>query len=126
MINPVHKDLWKKFLEFDYVGAPWPWEHLKVGNGGFSLRKKSIMLAILDKFGPYNGLYEDQFYSQAFIQIGAKMPTVEQAKEFSIEQIYNPYSFGIHKAWLHLPTRVEELCKQCEGLETLISLQKCE
>lgn len=126
MINPAYKDLWKKFEEYDYVGAPWPWEWLKVGNGGFSLRKKSVMLKIIDLFGPYTGLYEDHFYSHGCDRIGAKKPTVEQAKEFSIEQIYNPYSFGIHKAWLHQPTRVEELCKQCEGLETLIKLQKCE
>ena len=126
MINPAHKDLWKKYLEYDYVGAPWPWESLKIGNGGFSLRKKSTALTILDKFIHNDIVYEDQFYSQACLVIGAKIPTVDQAKEFSIEQVYNEYSFGIHKAWLHQPHRVEDLCKQCEGLETLISLQKCE
>lgn len=123
MINPAHKDLWLKFLEYDYVGAPWPWDWLKVGNGGFSLRKRSTALAIIDQFGPYMGQYEDHFYSQGCEKIGAKKPSPEMAREFSIEQIYHPFSFGIHKAWIHQPTREEDLCKQCEGLKTLIELQ---
>jgi len=43
ILNP---DAWSdKFLEYDYIGAPWP--HLspdiRVGNGGFSLRSKKLM-----------------------------------------------------------------------------------
>lgn len=123
MINPAHKDLWLKFLDYDYVGAPWPWDWLKVGNGGFSLRKRSTALAIIDRFGPYKGKFEDHFYSQGCEKLGANKPSPEMAREFSIEQIYHPFSFGIHKAWVHQPTREEDLCKQCEGLKTLIELQ---
>ena len=40
------------FLEYDYVGAPWPPNQddnsYGVGNGGFSLRSKSKMLECID------------------------------------------------------------------------------
>lgn len=126
MINPAHKGLLEKFMEYDYVGAPWPWDHLHVGNGGLSLRKRSVMLKIIDAFGPFKGLYEDQFFSAGCIRLRARVPTREQAKEFSIEQVYHPFSFGMHKSWVHQPARQRELCNQCEGLETLIQLQSTE
>ena len=45
------------FLEYDYIGAPWPInqdEHINqkvygVGNGGFSLRSKSKMIEVIEK-----------------------------------------------------------------------------
>lgn len=47
--------LWRdEFLQYDYIGAPWPIEenryidpfgnHQRVGNGGFSLRSKKLLL----------------------------------------------------------------------------------
>lgn len=37
-----------KFLKYDYIGAPWT--NKLVGNGGFSLRKKEIMIRICKMF----------------------------------------------------------------------------
>lgn len=47
IINPK---LWQdRFLEFDYIGAPWPTKDgLLVGNGGFSLRSKKLLNALQD------------------------------------------------------------------------------
>ena len=123
MINPNHKDLLERFLKYDYVGAPWPWDHLKVGNGGFSLRKRSKMLHIINTTKRYKGAYEDQYFS-----VGSKLarpykPSHTEAMEFSIEQVYSPKSFAIHNAWKYLPDHVEQMCKDCPGLETLMSLQ---
>ena len=123
MINPNHRDLLDKFLRYDYVGAPWPWDHLKVGNGGFSLRKRSAMLKVINTTWTYRGAYEDQYFS-----IGSRLarpykPTYEEAMEFSIEQVYSPRSFAIHNAWKYLPEKVEQMCEDCPGLATLISLQ---
>lgn len=126
MINPRGKDLLAKFLHYDYVGAPWPWDHLHVGNGGFSLRKKSAMLLILDRVGPLQGDYEDQYISTAANALKLKVPTREQAREFALEQIFNPTFFGVHRVWDHLPTRFDDLCALCPGLETLRSLQSTE
>jgi len=43
--------LWQdQFLEYDYIGAPWPRnEGLLVGNGGFSLRSKKLLDALQDE-----------------------------------------------------------------------------
>ena len=36
----------KEFLDYDYIGAPWPhFEDRRVGNGGFSLRSRRLMKA---------------------------------------------------------------------------------
>lgn len=123
MINPNQKGLLQKFLQYDYVGAPWPWDHLHVGNGGFSLRKRSAMLRILDRVGPLQGDYEDQFFATAARVLKLKVPTREQAREFAVEQIYSPKFFGVHRVWDHLSTRYDDLCDLCPGLETLRSLQ---
>jgi hypothetical protein len=123
MINPNHKDLLGKFLKYDYVGAPWPWDHLKVGNGGFSLRKRSKMLKIIHTTEPYYGAYEDQYFSVGSRIAQSYKPTREEAMEFSIEQVYSPRSFAIHNAWKYLPEKVEQMCKDCPGLDTLMSLQ---
>ena len=38
-----------RFLEFDYIGAPWPqFEYWNVGNGGFSLRSRRLLEACRD------------------------------------------------------------------------------
>lgn len=42
----VNQTLWTdRFLELDYVGAPWGWhgDEYEVGNGGFSLRSRRLM-----------------------------------------------------------------------------------
>ena len=123
MINPNNKDLLQKFLKYDYVGAPWPWDHLKVGNGGFSLRKRSKMLHIINTTKPYRGAYEDQYFSVGSSLARPYKPTHSEAMEFSIEQVYSPRSFAIHNAWKYLPDDVEKMCADCPGLATLMSLQ---
>lgn len=32
------------FLDYDYIGAPWPWFNHAVGNGGFCLKSKKFLL----------------------------------------------------------------------------------
>lgn len=49
----VNKKAWTdRFLNYDYIGATWPYHHkgLRVGNGGFSLRSKRLydVLKIVD------------------------------------------------------------------------------
>jgi hypothetical protein len=45
------------FMKYDYIGAPWPInqdDNLNgVGNGGFSLRTKSVMLKCIEKILPH-------------------------------------------------------------------------
>jgi tetratricopeptide (TPR) repeat protein len=47
-INPA---AWRsEFLEVDYIGAKWFWhtDEMRVGNGGFSLRSRKLLLALQD------------------------------------------------------------------------------
>jgi hypothetical protein len=126
LISNTYKDYVYKFLHYDYVGAPWKANN-KVGNGGLSLRKKSKMLEILKKHGAgvkhKNGKYcnEDTFFSNHTLD----KPTVEEAKQFSVETLFSDKSFGLHKAWRHLNTKqVDELKVHFPELKELITLQR--
>ena len=45
---PCNPEAWSHdFLQYDYIGASWPWESLSVGNGGFSLRSRALLDALL-------------------------------------------------------------------------------
>lgn len=100
------------FLKYDYVGAPWinpekifnRYDCNNVGNGGLSLRKKSKMLNIIDKYYSIKSLRynEDYFFTRKYVDNNISIPTVDLAKFFSVESIYCEESFGIHKPWSHL------------------------
>ena len=44
----IFRKLDQKFLEYDYIGAPL--EDYSIGNGGLSLRSKSVMIKICEKY----------------------------------------------------------------------------
>lgn len=106
----VNPHLWtNKFLEYDYIGAPWPNTHPwlnqpqmtriiphfqrtfpknRVGNGGFSLRSRKF-LKFSSLFPNCDGFGEDNFlcsvkYEEA-IQFGIKFAPFELAQLFSYE-----------------------------------------
>jgi len=113
LICPQYKHLINDFLKYDYVGAPWDENMTKhiinvyggkdpVGNGGLSIRKKSKMLEILNNHSTRHKegwlINEDVFFS---IHTTNK-PSLEEAKNFSIEMLYNDKSFGVHKAYKYV------------------------
>ena len=120
MICEDYKNNINEFLNYDYVGAPnkeW------VGNGGLSLRKKSKMLDIINKFKRKDRQYEDQYFTEKEHQL--HIPDITTANKFSNEGIYSDESFGVHKPWWYL--KEEELTKKekkCKGLNKLIELNK--
>jgi hypothetical protein len=109
----VNENMWSdEFLEFDYIGAPWPnsrrWKsrfynkynlataetiarnvnHNQVGNGGFSLRSKKF-LEYSSKFNSCQNIDEDIFlciynYQEAIRQ-GIEFAPTQLAKDFSYE-----------------------------------------
>jgi hypothetical protein len=109
------------FLEWDYIGAPWPKKYKinnhSVGNGGFSLRSKSVMiecckystikLIIPTKVEEYikennlDNIPEDVYFTTTMelYSIG-KIADYESALKFSVETILNNDSFGGHQFWL--------------------------
>ena len=110
-------DIWTdKFLEYDYIGAPWP-EHYnyanRVGNGGFCLKSKKFLLTCKDLFKNYqfsiNRSSEDVSENEDFLtsvinydkmlQKEIKFAPVEIAALFSTEhptKEMNSRSFGFH------------------------------
>ena len=116
-----HNDI-EPFLEYDYVGAPWPENQddnaLGVGNGGFSLRTKSKLLECIKKIKPGDlrlGLAtldymkntasyivpEDVYFSKSMIdhEIGKVAPR-HVALEFSQETQLSKNPLGGHNYWL--------------------------
>jgi len=100
IIFEKHKHLLDLFLEYDYVGAPWDHkvrdQFYNVGNGGLSLRKKTKMLAILETEDPEEP--EDVFFSCPY-NVSIHKPSFEEAKLFSVEEVFSPISFGCHQPW---------------------------
>jgi hypothetical protein len=113
------KTLINNFLQYDYVGAPWK---DAVGNGGFSLRRKSKTLEIISKCkrGSEN---EDIYFANPCVSIFK--PGIEKAKLFSVEAYYSDKSFGVHKPWAYLTNdEMEEKVKKCAPLKELLELNK--
>jgi len=120
MINSKYKDLIHTFIEYEYVGAPWNTKN--VGNGGFSLRRRSKMLECLDNSNNTNNSHEDVFYSMTLPNL--YKPPFELAKLFSVEQVFSKVFFGVHNAWRYnTRENIKEMCENCPGLSTLIGLQ---
>tara|TARA_B100001250_G_scaffold294724_1_gene256314 strand:- start:267 stop:986 length:720 start_codon:yes stop_codon:yes gene_type:complete len=130
IINP---DAWMdEFLEYDYIGAPWPWsanafitpfgEHIRVGNGAFSLRSKKLLEVPTKVDIPFKVSEQEDFYKMfgsdntnedgnicvhnrhIFQEHGCKFAPLDIAKYFSYEtplsENSNIVPFGFHH---HLP-----------------------
>ncbi|GMR05682.1 MAG: hypothetical protein BMS9Abin25_0257 [Gammaproteobacteria bacterium] len=115
-----------KFLEWDYIGAPWRTEiaispNCRVGNGGLSLRSRSAMLRIaeasIDNPIPNPSvIFTEDLYFCINMQLcnqqrpgSFKIPDVETAAQFSVESIYSPSPIGLHKTWSYLTPQKLEL-----------------
>jgi len=99
MIIAENKHLINDFLNYDYVGAPWA--DMVVGNGGLSLRNKPKMIEICQHRGFDNITMEDTYFVK-YHSVPINLPKFEEAIRFSIEQLFNDTSFGIHNIWRYL------------------------
>ena len=115
VINP---DKWdKNFLNYDYIGAPWPHQHdninvvgdVRVGNGGFSLRSKKFLESASkinspDRHRELEKWNEDWYYCvqkrKLFEDSGMKFAPLDTAKYFAhelpCEEIEGIIPFGFH------------------------------
>jgi hypothetical protein len=92
------------FLDYDYIGAPWPWHsHWRVGNGGFSLRSMKLLKTLYNnqKSFPFKLPSDDticRLYRPWLEDRGLKFAPEELAWNFSRE--HKPWgsssSFGFH------------------------------
>lgn len=113
----------EQFLEYDYVGAPWPDvpenESIKktissnlVGNGGLSLRTTHSMVQVLKMYSDQklqtfyhnvNRMPEDVWFVKHLTLQGAKIAPPDIAIRFSIEETMNYDAIGCHKVWMYNP-----------------------
>ena len=118
LIRPGVEDL---FLDYDYVGAPWPpGSHLVaagvgkdfIGNGGLSVRDVDAMLEITrtclhEKMRLFNSAMqpvpEDVYFSAALEKRGGRFPSRALAQRFAMEMSLPPADqpppLGFHKPW---------------------------
>jgi len=111
---PPNSNFLKSWVNFDYFGAPWchkgnwgylPLEerpkeaismlhdsrqipyHVRVGNGGISVRSIPAMLESVRRHSKHSSPQEneDVFYVLSILKIGGRVPTKEVAAEFSLE-----------------------------------------
>ena len=118
----VNSDLWKnKFLDYDYIGAPWSnkvivnpnltlnMEKNPVGNGGFSLRSHKLAKTTSKlNFDSLNFPMKSEdviichYLYEEMIKKGILFAPPKVAAEFSIENVHNLYGqntntvFGFH------------------------------
>ena len=73
------------------------------GNGGLSIRQRSVMRAICECWGAQSPAeeQEDVFFSRHVARIAA-MPPLEIAQAFAMETTYNPAAIGSHACWKFL------------------------
>jgi hypothetical protein len=85
-----------EFLGYDFIGAPWskPKENKFIGNGGLSLRTKSVMLEISKNYHGFEPRWEDIFFVKFLDKYN--LPDIETAMRFSTETLFHPNSFGVH------------------------------
>ncbi len=99
----IRPQAWQdQFLQYDYIGAAWskktgPW----VGNGGFSLRSKSLLSALQDKVitpdHPEDVCICDQYRSYLEDAHRIQFASPELADTFSFEfGKPHPEAFGFH------------------------------
>jgi hypothetical protein len=94
-----------RYMEYDYIGAPWSWKvcsdpNVVVGNGGFSLRCPKWMKHIADNFKRDAHEAEDIFYARHLTKYpGAYMPSYGIASDFSIEHNKSTDPMAFHKAY---------------------------
>jgi hypothetical protein len=138
MILRANKHIVNEFLNYDYVGAPWlitNYPQTKnssfIGNGGFSLRRKSKMLEIIEKIEwnranefkecYYSNIYEDLYFCTNYDNIVVNKPEYQKALTFCVDEVFNEVPFGCHKPWTH--GHYEQLVNLYPEIKTLRDLQ---
>lgn len=88
-----------QFLNFDYIGAPWPHRRNQVGNGGFSLRSKAFCLRICNSVKRPTHMNEDVYFStNGALSEKANIADYATACRFSCENIKtNTLPLGVHQ-----------------------------
>ena len=111
---PLNAAAWDaRFLDFDYIGAPWTpgynkvagmpncTEETRVGNGGFSIRSKKLLDTVYEVSKDKNDTGPEDVYIARGIReelnkAGIKFAPYTLAERFSVEDNYYTGQFGFH------------------------------
>lgn len=89
------------FLDYDYIGAPWPHRAEPVGNGGFSLRSQRLLEALTDpdirELHPEDACICERYRKALENRHGIRFAPLELARRFAfeLEPPQGP-TFGFH------------------------------
>lgn len=89
------------FLDYDYIGAPWPDQPVAVGNGGFSLRSRRLVDALRQmdtpQTHPEDHVICGRYRAELESRFGIHFAPLEVASRFSWEarEPVEP-TFGLH------------------------------
>ena len=86
----------ERFLSYDYVGAPW--HNGQVGNGGFSLRKRSAMLRLCRAHPPVH-VPEDLHFHRLFRLHKSHVAPWSVARQFAVENVAFNDAVAGHQWW---------------------------
>ena len=90
------------------------------GNGGLSLRNRTLMETIAQAEVPEEGEPEDVFFSRHWPRYCDTPPDINLARQFSVESIYAD-AIGLHASWKYLATDRQALLYE-KHIKTLISM----
>lgn len=121
------------WLKWDFVGAPiggkipdWAGRGF---NGGLSLRNPKLFLDIANQGGfdpnidhPQKHLrYEDQwFYQKLTERNSTRLPTMDKAKEFSVETVYYEKPLGYHQPQRWQSAHMEQIEDYCPEVTMML------
>lgn len=127
MIIKRNSHLIYNYLHYDYVGSPWkitnyiPTKNCNfIGNGGFSLRRKSKMMEIIEKI-PFNDIFEDLYFSTNYDPlVYVHKPEYSKACNFCVDEVFSELTFAFHRSWVHDHyNKTKDLYPEIELLEKL-------
>jgi len=103
--NIFHNNI-TPFINCNYIGAPWQHDAIgvrgwRIGNGGFSLRDRKMMVDFCIKYKNNDNDPEDVFFSKCIFknrQLG--YPNAYTALQFAQESIKSPNPLGGHQYWI--------------------------
>jgi hypothetical protein len=86
----IHPYMWDPaWLQYDYIGAPWPleWNSARVGNGGFCLKSRRLLnrVAQLPWMNVPSDILVCNHYRELLLAEGYKFAPLEIAALFSVE-----------------------------------------
>jgi len=96
----------QELTAYAFVGAPWDktgysGQPCRIGNGGFSLRKRAAMVHATTRFrtralrrARSRRIAEDIFFGEALAELNYSFPPCQSANHFSIERVPCRYSRG--------------------------------